>query len=288
MTLEDAPAGDASLVTDLVLRSPYPLLPTPDEIERIEFQHSVVSQILGCRFLPTIGHFDIHSRLNILDCGSGSGTWASEIGFALPESTVTGFDIFDVPCKFKPANVDFVVADANDPPMPFADSTYDIIHSRFLLLGITNWVRYISELKRLVKPNKGEIHMIEITAPPLPVGDDDTKMIRDLLDASLGQANISIFMASKLGDYCRAAGLTITHEKMYPFAYGDWPEDPEQSRVGGLMLSCTMEGVQKIAMRLCETKGYDSKPYMAQVAAYLDQKRKPAGEIWYVVAKKME
>ncbi|KAK9323121.1 S-adenosyl-L-methionine-dependent methyltransferase [Lipomyces orientalis] len=286
MTLEDA-ADDASLVTERVLRSPYPILPTPDEIERLEFQHSVISQILGGRFLPAIGHFDIHTRLKILDCGSGSGTWASEIGFALPESTVTGFDIFDVPAKFKPANVDFVVADANDTPMPFADSMYDIIHSRFLFLGITDWLRYILELKRLVKSNTGEIHLIETTAPPLLVGDDDTSLVRELVD-TLGQANISIIVASKLGDYCRAAGLTVTHEKMYPFAYGDWPEDPEQSRIGGLMLSCTMEGVEKIARRVCETKGYDSKPYMAQLATYLDQKRKPAGEIWYVVAKKLD
>ncbi|KAK9369856.1 S-adenosyl-L-methionine-dependent methyltransferase [Lipomyces kononenkoae] len=280
--------GMSSLITDLVLRSPYPLLPTPDEIERIEFQHSIVSQILGCRFLPSIDHFAIHSRLNILDCGSGAGTWASEIGFALPESTVTGFDIFDVPCKFRPTNVKFVVADANDPPLPFADNTFDVVHSRFLLVGITNWVRYISELKRLVKTSTGEIHMIEITAPPLPAGDEDTMLIRDLFDAGFGQANISLFMAPKLSDYCRAVGLTVTHEKMYPFAYGDWPEDPEQSRVGGLMLSCTMEGMEKIATRLCERKGYDSKPYISQLPAYLDQSRKPAGELWYVVAKKLE
>jgi ubiquinone/menaquinone biosynthesis C-methylase UbiE len=74
----------------------------------------------------------------VLDSGCGPATWTLEMGEQYPKSKFHGIDISCVfPEHIKPANVKFNVGNiAKD--IPFDDNTFDYIHQRLLLGGLTN------------------------------------------------------------------------------------------------------------------------------------------------------
>ncbi|KAK9458194.1 S-adenosyl-L-methionine-dependent methyltransferase [Dipodascopsis uninucleata] len=231
-------------------KSHYPIYHTESEMDRLTFQNSVYTELVGDRFLPSIEHFSIDTTLRILDVGSGPGTWANDIGFILPKSSIYGFDLFPISLPYQARNVQFRVADVERPPLPYDSSSFDIIHARNMFLAITDWERYFRELKRLVIPETGSIHVVETIIPPIDSKFDMTHIIQRYLTLS----GVSFFInPDNLEECARKAGLTITDRREYPFAIGNWPEDPREKRVGVLAKSAFAEGFESFLSYLAES-----------------------------------
>lgn len=80
----------------------------------------------------------LEKGITVLDSGCGPATWTFEMGEAWPNSTFHGIDASCVfPENIKPANVEFVLGNIAK-EIPYADNTFDYVHQRLLLLGLTN------------------------------------------------------------------------------------------------------------------------------------------------------
>ncbi|KAK7202795.1 S-adenosyl-L-methionine-dependent methyltransferase [Myxozyma melibiosi] len=264
--------------------SPYAFEHSAEETERLAFQHAVVSQIIGGRFLPAIDNFAVNAEFRILDCGSGSGSWANDLAFALPRSTVIGFDMHSIDIEFAAPNVRFEIIDANKYPFPLDDSSFDIIHSRSFSFGITDWPRYIAELRRLLKPD-GTIHFIESVFPELveahsPHLCEIYKLLRE-------QYNINYYIGHTLENLMPDAGLTAIIVKSFTFTYGPYGSTDNERRIGELMRSLTYDGARTIVRAYVAFKGLseeEAKPYYDDAVKLFEVSKKVPGYIKYVVA----
>jgi ubiquinone/menaquinone biosynthesis C-methylase UbiE len=84
----------------------------------------------------------LEKGITVLDSGCGPGTWAFEMGESYPRSKVHGIDVSCVfPEDIRPANVDFIIGNISK-DIPYQDSTFDYIHQRLLILGLTDadWI----------------------------------------------------------------------------------------------------------------------------------------------------
>ncbi|KAK9479875.1 S-adenosyl-L-methionine-dependent methyltransferase [Lipomyces japonicus] len=255
------------------------------ELESLEFEHSIITQLCGGRFIPLIDHFPVNSALRVLDCGSGSGTWASELGFTFPNFQITAFDLYYTRSLDKAPNVTFVVADANKRPLPFESNAYDIIHSRNIYYGIKNWLTYIEELKRVVKFKSGEIHLLEIVLPnPLALQNQPSEngKLANILRGSIN----SEYPPTSLAHICRLVNLDIIHEQEFTFPIGNWPENEYEKRIGGLALTAIKDGLLRMAIRTGQALVSDIEQFKKDLSSIFDPEFNLVAGIKYVVARK--
>lgn len=77
---------------------------------------------------------------NILDIGTGTGLWAIEMGDQFPSANVMGIDLSPIQPEWVPANVHFVVDDAESEWI-YPDNHFDYIHTRHTVMAIKDWPR---------------------------------------------------------------------------------------------------------------------------------------------------
>jgi ubiquinone/menaquinone biosynthesis C-methylase UbiE len=82
----------------------------------------------------------------VLDSGCGPATWTFEMAETYTQSKIHGIDIsFVFPETIKPVNVELVIGNIAK-HIPYPDNTFDYIHQRLLMVGLTSedWdnVRY--------------------------------------------------------------------------------------------------------------------------------------------------
>lgn len=76
--------------------------------------------------------------ITVLDSGCGPGYWTLDMAKEYPKSIFRGVDVSDFfPQKFKPDNCEFIIGNITE-TLPYEDNTFDYIHQRLLLLGLTN------------------------------------------------------------------------------------------------------------------------------------------------------
>ncbi len=117
--------------------APY-VLPSDDkEINRLDFQHYMLRYSLRGNYAAPI-----QTPFSILDVGSGTGRWATEMARLFPSANVIGTDIAppnpDAAPQDeagKPDNFAFVQGNVLE-RLPFPDDTFDFTHMRLLLFAI--------------------------------------------------------------------------------------------------------------------------------------------------------
>lgn len=80
-----------------------------------------------------------------LDCGTGTGIWASDFGDVFPQCEVTGVDLSPIQPTWVPTNVKFEVDDLED-EWTYPKDHFDFIHSRNLIGSIKNWPQFIQNI----------------------------------------------------------------------------------------------------------------------------------------------
>jgi ubiquinone/menaquinone biosynthesis C-methylase UbiE len=156
-----------------------------------------------CPLLPRDGH--------VLEVGCGPGVLAFAAARERPTATVTGVDIS--PARFAgraagaPRNVRLREGDAVD--LPFADRTFDLVYSRFLLEYLPDKQRAVGEMARVCSPG-GRVLLQDLDGQLLWHFPEDAELqegVRRVLHA-LSERGFDPFVGRKLFSLCKAAGLT--------------------------------------------------------------------------------
>ncbi|KAL7420744.1 hypothetical protein Q5752_004696 [Cryptotrichosporon argae] len=87
-----------------------------------------------------------------LDIGVGTGAWVIEMAQEFPNAEWIGVDIAPVQRDTGiPDNLHFQQDDVTR-GLGFPDSYFDVVHCRYIVLGVRNWAFVVSEFARVLKP----------------------------------------------------------------------------------------------------------------------------------------
>lgn len=90
---------------------------------------------------------------SILDVGSASGWFLSEVKKRLPDSSCTGVDVYEPAITYAKKhykNIDFRVGDAHK--LPFKSASFDLVICTEVLEHVVNPENVVSEIGRVLKP----------------------------------------------------------------------------------------------------------------------------------------
>ncbi|KAG8903540.1 hypothetical protein FRB99_003139 [Tulasnella sp. 403] len=159
-----AVTADGRLLRDLHGRSynstnQVYMLPADDaEQDRLDMQHRSLFHFVGGLF-PWPERVEPHlvssgaQRPAVLDIGTGSGTWALEMGRRYPHADVVGIDLAPplVDVNWIPDNCRFEIDDANLSMMHYA-STFDFVHMRAADMGVHDFEGFLYNVAQVLKP----------------------------------------------------------------------------------------------------------------------------------------
>jgi SAM-dependent methyltransferase len=119
----------------------------------------------------------LEEGITVLDSGCGPATWTLEMGKTYSASKFHGIDITGVfPDTIMPANVEFAIGNIAK-TLPYPDNTFDYIHQRLLIAGLTNdnWESVCSTLRSspyfpFLNTNKYHIIGNERSVPGIEAG----------------------------------------------------------------------------------------------------------------------
>ncbi|KAF7374729.1 S-adenosyl-L-methionine-dependent methyltransferase [Mycena sanguinolenta] len=139
----------------------YPGLPAASDSERLDTMHNVIARYFGNELGPAPLNGLRPSK--IMELGCGTGAW-SDIQMAVqaakqfPDAQVVAVDQFPLPDRILPPNMNFQLADLKQ-KLEFEDDTFDIVHSRLVMMHVVDGRDALRRASKLVKP--GGLLLIE-------------------------------------------------------------------------------------------------------------------------------
>lgn len=106
------------------------------EQDREDMKHACVKML--CQDQLFFAPIEDGNLQNILDIGTGTGIWAIEMGDQFPSANVMGIDLSPIQPDWVPANVHFVVDDAES-EWVYPEDHFDYIHTRHTVMAIKDW-----------------------------------------------------------------------------------------------------------------------------------------------------
>ncbi|KAG9029513.1 hypothetical protein FRB95_005234 [Tulasnella sp. JGI-2019a] len=127
------------------------------EHSRLDLQHEMFRKKLGGLFLkPEAVRRALAPKQDmrpaVIDIGTGSGSWAIDMGRLFPHAEVVGMDL--APANLSatpPPNCRFECDDANLGLDHYANS-FNVVHSRLICIGITNYRALLADIGRMLRP----------------------------------------------------------------------------------------------------------------------------------------
>ncbi|PCH01511.1 Hypothetical protein PENO1_042530 [Penicillium occitanis (nom. inval.)] len=217
------------------------------EQERLDLAHQIFKMLLR-------GHLHRtrlpHAPRNVLDFGTGTGSWAIDFADIHPDSHVVGIDLSPIQPSNIPPNCRFFVDDIES-PWTF-ESKFDFIHARAMCGSIKDW----DTLLHQALENLNEDGVIELQEYEAVYRSDDgtlerTEAIRtwqrQLNDASerVGQPMNS---AETLKVRLEACGFVDVRDDAYKLPVGPWPKDRRLKELGYMMLFHCFEALEAFTL----------------------------------------
>lgn len=207
--------------------APY-MLPVDDqEINRLDFQHYMLRYLLRGNYLAPIG-----SPLSILDVGSGTGRWATEMALAFPGANVVATDVVASPQDHpdaasstsptspigRPDNYAFVPGDVLK-GLPFETGAFDVVHMRLLLFAIPaqRWPDAVAELVRVTRPG-GWIELVE--TGPQQGGGPAMEQLVEWISRAMQYRGVDPLIGPRVGDFLQAAGVPQVERRHFAVEVG--------------------------------------------------------------------
>lgn len=188
----------------------------------------------------------ISEHATILDVGTGTGTWACEIASRSESARVYGIDLHQVEPPQAPSNVVFETVNVMT-GFPFNTGTFDFVHSRLLVGGITDWKLYLENLLRITKRG-GFVECVEMELCPRSAkGSASPEIVQwiDKMSTLLRGRNLRPDIAGALKEEMRRAGFEDIEETILMVPLADWQEAGPGKEVGRLALEyCKVHIVQ--------------------------------------------
>lgn len=114
------------------------------EQDREDMKHACVKML--CQNQLYFAPINERNLQNALDIGTGTGIWAIEFGDEFPSADVLGIDLSPIQPDWVPANVHFVVDDAESDWI-YPPDHFDYIHTRHTVMAIKDWPKLYREAK---------------------------------------------------------------------------------------------------------------------------------------------
>ena len=144
------------------------MLSSSTEHYRLEYQAAGLRSLGGDKV--------IHAPLSApairkaLDIGCGTGVVAHELSARFPNAQVYGIDLTPVPIvREKLPNTEYIegdlleAADSEDPDPRFRPASFDYIFSRLLIMGMTDWRKYVNTCVSLTAPGVSTLDSLDKT-----------------------------------------------------------------------------------------------------------------------------
>ncbi|KKY17530.1 putative tam domain [Phaeomoniella chlamydospora] len=238
----------------------YPFPNDPRELERLDEQFEIFMLLSEGRlhFSPTL------FPTAILDVGTGTGTWAIEMGERYPDATVTGTDLS--PCQpFEvPPNVCFEIDDASEDDWARDLGSFDLIHSSMMLGSFESFRKFVRTSYKYLKPDNGWLECWELD--PTARCDDNTvrsdspfqeweDLLHEAAEEKLDPPR-PIRYAHRISSYMRNAGFVDVEELKYKLPINSWPGDPKLKELGRRWGEMMLEGMSGFTYKLLGQEGF--------------------------------
>lgn len=192
----------------------------------IDEQNSNRQQLLAAILNPATR--EVLARLpkipaaQVLDIGCGQGNTTRLLAEVLAPASCIGLDFDPALVAYataqtdNPATVSFRQGDATE--LPFADATFDVAFCRFLLIHMTDPVRVLREMLRVVKPGGFVIAFeadfaFEMSDPPCPALAILNRIWQGVFqDPSAGRKLVRYFRNAGARDIQAGAAIQLEHD----------------------------------------------------------------------------
>jgi len=144
-----------------------------EENKRLDLQHHIMALMQGGQLYLSPAGKDGRPFRRVLDVGTGTGLWATELGDANPKVHVIGNDLSPIQPTFTPPNVEFFVDDVEE-DWDYSHS-FDFIYIRNMTGSIKNWPKLLDQAYDALRPGG----WIELCDPINPVAYDDGSLAKD-------------------------------------------------------------------------------------------------------------
>lgn len=222
-------------------------------------------------FRAPIGQ-DREESLQILDIGTGKGTWALDVADMFPNATVRGVDLFPPPVVWMPPNC---VIEVDDVLQEWTwREQFDLIHMRNMIASFDSneWDRVYKKCYDNLQPG-GWIEQLEV-GPFIECDDGslppDSKMatwgpLMQICGTRAGRlCDIILTMSTSI----QKAGFVDVHEKVYKWPIGPWPKDHKFKEAGTVNIQHWMSGMEGWCMWLLTKFGHPAPWAKEEVHVY--------------------
>jgi SAM-dependent methyltransferase len=225
------------------------------EIQRLNEQHWILTQVKGGR----LHHAPLHhkSGMKILDVGCGSGIWCIQMAEDYPKALIFGMDVSPIQPHKKLANVEWITHDM-EKEWPYPDDYFDYIHLSLVHGCVGDWSNMMAKMTRHLAPGGWIEHqefslcrqyLLDKNNKPLPMSDEIGELRpffqwnRYMERAALKRGR-QLQLGPHLKTFQKAAGLLEVNEVVFPHKWGTWPSDPTERFLGARTMLSAMSGVE--------------------------------------------
>ncbi|KAG6213095.1 hypothetical protein E4U50_001566 [Claviceps purpurea] len=225
----------------------YPIPIDEMEQDREDMQHAMMMMLMRDKlFLSPIGN---HPQ-SIFDIGTGTGTWAIQVGERYPSATVRGIDIALIQPGMVPPNVSFLV---NDCEQEWTERYVDLVHFRFMITMLRDTSKVLGHAFKSLRPG-GWIELQEYEPTPMcddgtMPNDDAVKHLYELVDRSFEKFGLKANLAPQLGTYLEKAGFEDIRCQVMKVPIGPWTKDKTMRIIGQYQKSVIVDGLPFLAGR---------------------------------------
>ncbi|ETN43894.1 uncharacterized protein HMPREF1541_11025 [Cyphellophora europaea CBS 101466] len=224
------------------------------EQERLDLMHHIFLLTLGGRLYEAPILEGGKTPKRILDLGTGTGSWATQIADEIPEAEVVGVDLSPIQSSWVPPNVKFYVDDIESPWTYGPDESFDYIHQRALSGSIKDWPALFKQAFAHTRPGgwyEAQEYPIEVTS------DDGTHVKAENVNewcknvvAACDQQGRPIAITRSLKGWMEDAGFVDVHEAEYKVPLSPWPKDPRLKEIGRYYLVQSFEAAESFILQL--------------------------------------
>ncbi|KAI5796435.1 S-adenosyl-L-methionine-dependent methyltransferase [Geopyxis carbonaria] len=210
----------------------YTLPNDETEQDRLDLYHHQNLLMLGGRL--HVAPLKPENLARVLDCGTGTGIWALDMGEAHPEAHIIGADLSAIQPSWVFPNVEFQVDDLEQ-EWTWPDNHFSFIHSRTIGNSIRDWPAYVGRMYDHTAPG-GWVELAELE---MKLYCDDNTLKGTILDdyfqlfmSSAGKAGLHFPDAAEYIKMLTDAGFVDVRIEKFVHPWGAWPKDKALKQVG--------------------------------------------------------
>ncbi|ETN44930.1 uncharacterized protein HMPREF1541_09805 [Cyphellophora europaea CBS 101466] len=223
------------------------LYPNDDQaLNQMDIEHHNQALLLGKLHLSPL-----NDPSEVLDLGTGTGIWATDMADTYPAAMVTGVDLSPTQSEIVPPNVKFEIDDFRD-EWTFGENHFDFIHGRFLIGSVEDQPALLRQAFRALKPGswfeQNEVEAgIYSDDGTFPMDGHYVRWAENLVSA-MQKIGRPWPMASELKTMFEQAGFEKVQVEEFKRPSNDWPKDPRFKEIGRYTYLNFMEGLGGFTM----------------------------------------